>query len=232
MEYTAINTKKSYEKIIDHIVSMIKKGQLQPGERLESIEKLASNFGVSRSVIREALTGLRMMGLVHIQHGEGTFIANFNHASLSIPVTASIIMKKEDIKELLEVRKILESGAVRLAALHHTQEDIQKIEQAIDEMKNNQLDETADYHFHYLIIQASQNKMLMSLLESISKIMIETIHDAQKIILNKEETAEPLIKDHELIYQAIINKQPDQAEKYMLQHLKRVETFLEPYINR
>ncbi len=232
MEYTTINSKTSYEKVIDHIILMVKSGKLAPGDRLESIEKLAEKFGVSRSVIREALTGLRMMGLVQIQHGEGTFIADSTHTSFSLPLTTMLFMKKEDIKELLEVRKILEAGAVRLAASYRTTEDLQKLEQVLKEMKNNQLNEKADYQFHYLIIQASQNKMLRNLLQSISDVMIETIHDAQKIILQEEETSESLIKDHELIYQAIKHQQPNQAENHMLQHIEKVEQFLDPYINR
>ena len=231
MLYEPISSKKNYEKVIEQIISMLKQKKLKAGDRLDSIEKLAKNFGVSRSVIREALSGLKAMGLVHIQHGEGTFIADFNANSISLPITTALLMKKEDIKELIEVRKILEVGAVRLAALHHTKEDIIQIDQAILDMKSNQLDEKTDYHFHLLIIKSSKNKMLMNLLQSISKMMIETIRDAQEIILESEEKKKSLINEHELIYEAIKKKQPEQAAKYMMQHLENVEKSLSPYIH-
>lgn len=230
MIYEPIRTRKNYEIVIDQIIAMLKNKQLQPGDRLDSIEKLAKHFDVSRSVIREALSGLKAMGLVHVQQGEGTFIADFNATSISLPVTTALLMKKEDVKELLEVRKILEAGSVRLAALHHTEEDIRLIEEALLEMKNSKLDEKADYHFHYLIVKASQNKMLINLLRNISDIMLETIRDAQKIILESEKNTKVLVTEHERIYKAIKNKQPEQAEKYMLRHLEGVEKFLSPYL--
>src|SRR5690625_3079677 len=231
MLYEPINTKKNYEKIIDQIIEMIKRKQLQPGDKLDSIEKLAAQFHVSRSVIREALSGLRTMGLVHIRQGEGTFIADFHASSISLPITTALLMKKENIIELLEVRKILEAGAVRLAALHRTDEDILELKKALLGMKENQLNEKKDYDFHYLIVKASRNTMLINLLRSISEIMIETIRDAQKIILESEINEKKLIKEHELIFKAIKHNQPDQAEKHMLIHLEGVEKSLSPYIN-
>ncbi|MEI3613093.1 FadR/GntR family transcriptional regulator [Pseudogracilibacillus sp. SO30301A] len=231
MLYEPISSKKNYEKVIEQIISMLKQKKLKAGDRLDSIEQLAKNFGVSRSVIREALSGLKGMGIVHIQHGEGTFIADFNADSISLPITTALLMKKEDIKELMEVRKILEVGAVRLAAQHRTHEDLVQIDQAIVDMKTNQLDEKSDYHFHFLITKSSRNKMLMNLLQSISKMMIETIRDAQEIILESENNKNLLINEHELIFKAIKNKQPEQAATYMIQHLESVEKSLSPYIN-
>lgn len=232
MSYEPIKTKKNYEIVMDQIISMIQTKQLLPGEKLDSIEKLASYFNVSRSVIREAFSGLRAMGLVHIQQGEGTFIADFHASMVSLPITTALLMKKEDIKELFEVRKILEVGAARLAALHHSEQDIIQIEQLLNEMtKSGNLDEKTDFDFHFSIVQASHNKMLMNLLSSISEIMIETIHDAQKIILASEKNGIKLIKEHGLIYDAIKNRQPEQAEKRMLAHLEGVEKSLAPYIN-
>lgn len=71
MEYKRIQTKKIYEEVADSIINMIKNGELKPGEKIESVEKLAKNFGVGRSAIREALNGLRTMGLVEMRQGKG-----------------------------------------------------------------------------------------------------------------------------------------------------------------
>lgn len=232
MQYEPIKRKKNYEVVMEQIISMIRSKHLQPGEKLDSIEKLSHYFNVSRSVIREALSGLKAMGLVDIQQGEGTFIADFKASSISLPVTTALLMKKEDIKELFQVRKILEVGAVRLAAHNCSEENMIQIKQVLIEMKkNNKLDEEADFNFHYQIVRASQNMMLINLLSSISEIMIETIRDAQKIMFDSEINEIKLIKEHELIYEAIKNKLPDQAEKYMLSHLEGVERSLAPYIN-
>ncbi|HLR71043.1 MAG TPA: FadR/GntR family transcriptional regulator [Pseudogracilibacillus sp.] len=230
MVYKPIQRKKSYEKVIDQIVQMIKNKQLKPGDKLDSIENLATQFEVSRSVIREALSGLRAMELIDIQQGEGTFIKNFNASSIALPITTALLMKKEHIQELLTVRKILEGGAARLAAQNHSEEDIIQLKNLLQEMKNNKLNEDMDYRFHYLIVKASKNNMLMNLLRSISDIMIETIRDAQQIILESEENTVRLVQEHERILEAIIRKQPIQAEKCMFDHLDGIEKFLSPYL--
>lgn len=232
MLYEQIKPKKNYEIITDQIIEMIKNKQLVPGEKLDSIEKLSTYFNVSRSVVREALSGLKAMGLVNIIQGEGTFIADFQASSISIPITTALLMKKNDIKELFEVRKILELGAARIAAHNHSEKDLMKIKQVLNEMTiDNKMDEQLDFDFHYHIVQATKNTMLVNLLSSISEIMIETIRAAQEVISISDMNKSKLIKEHELIYEAIKNKQPNQAEQYMLQHLERVEASLAPYIN-
>lgn len=226
-----IQAKKNYEILMDRIIDMIKERNLKPGDKLDSIEKLSSDFGVSRSVVREALSGLKAMGLIHIQQGEGTYIADFDPATFSFSKNTALIMKKEDIKELLEVRKILEVGAVRLAALNHTKEDLIALENIVQKMTNmNKINEKVDYEFHYQIVQASKNNILIHLLQSISELMIETIRDTIYISSNKQNSNQ-FLNDHHRIFNAIRKKDPQLAEKYMLEHLTHVEEILSPFIN-
>lgn len=226
-----IQAKKNYEILMDRIIDMIKERNLKPGDKLDSIEKLSSDFGVSRSVVREALSGLKAMGLIHIQQGEGTYIKDFDPATFSFSKNTALIMKKEDIKELLEVRKILEVGAVRLAALNHTKEDLIALENIVQKMTNmNKINEKVDYEFHYQIVQASKNNILIHLLQSISELMIETIRDTIYISSNKQNSNQ-FLNDHHRIFNAIRKKDPQLAEKYMLEHLTHVEEILSPFIN-
>lgn len=226
-----IQAKKNYEILMDRIIDMIKARNLKPGDKLDSIEKLSSDFGVSRSVVREALSGLKAMGLIHIQQGEGTYIADFDPATFSFSKNTALIMKKEDIKELLEVRKILEVGAVRLAALNHTKEDLIALENIVQKMTNmNKINEKVDYEFHYQIVQASKNNILIHLLQSISELMIETIRDTIYISSNKKNSNQ-FLNDHHRIFNAIRKKDSQLAEKYMLEHLNHVEEILSPFIN-
>jgi len=230
MTKQTIQTKKNYEILMDRLIDMIKSRNLKPGDKLDSIEKLATQFGVSRSVVREALSGLKAMGLVHIQQGEGTYIAKFDPATFTFSKTTALIMKKEDIKELLEVRKILEVGAVRLAAIKRTDEELKHINTTLNKMRNiTELNEKVDYEFHYKIVRASHNKVLIHLLQSISELMIETIRNTLQVT-SSEADKRKFLKDHERIFSAIYNRDPHLAEKYMLEHLTNVEQSLSPYI--
>jgi len=219
-----IKTRKSYEAVIEQIIDFIRHKKLLPGDKLDSIDILANRFGVSRSVVREALTSLRAMGLIHIVQGEGTFIKDFDAASISIPVTSGLLMKKENVKELFEVRKILEVGAVELAAITRTANDVEKMKLALDAMKENtnSLNEKTDYHFHYEIVKATKNDMLLHLLRSISEIMMETMQDAHMVIFQEEENGNRLIREHELIFESIKKQDPELAKKTMLEHLDGV----------
>src|SRR5690625_6300239 len=103
-----VKTKKTYEEIADKIIQRVKDGELAPGDSIESVEKTAKYYGVSSSTVREALSGLRAMGLVETRHGEGTFITSFDASAFSLPVSTDLIMQKEDIKELNNVRRLIE----------------------------------------------------------------------------------------------------------------------------
>lgn len=103
---------------------MIRSGSLKPGEQLDSIQQLAENFQVGRPAIREALSALSSMGLIEIKQGEGTFVKTFDPAIMNHPLSAALLMDQDNIKHLLEVRKILESGTAEVAAKKRTEENL------------------------------------------------------------------------------------------------------------
>src|SRR5699024_10303016 len=126
-----IKTRKIYEEITDHIINREKQGELVSGDRLESVEKLAEAFDVARSAAREDLSGLRAMGLVEMRQGEGTFITRFDASSFSLAAVTALIMKRNDLKELAQVRRMLEIGTVGLAAENRTESDLNSLYEAL-----------------------------------------------------------------------------------------------------
>lgn len=234
MKFEQIKVKKTYEKVSESILAMIKQGSLQPGDRLESIEQLAKSFGVSRSAVREALSGLRTMGIVTMRQGEGTYVKEFDSFKYSLPVSTAFLMKHEDVKELYALRKILEAGAAELAAEHRSEQDLVAMEEAIEAMKRakgaGENGEKADIRFHLTIAKASANSMLMNLMNDISDIMTETITETRRLLIHTEDRASALIAEHKLIFKAIKEQQPEKARKHMFNHLEEVEKTLFKYI--
>lgn len=234
MEYKRIQTKKIYEEVADNIMHMIKDGKLKPGDKLESVEKLAQNFGVGRPAIREALNGLRTMGLIEMRQGEGTYVKDFDPAKFTLPVTTAFLMKQKDVKELFEVRKILEVGTARLAAENCKAEDLIAIEEAIKVMENCDGDENlaqkADVDFHHAIAKATHNHLLISLMGSVSDLISETIREIRKLLLYSENYSEQLTREHKQIFAAIKSKNGELASKNMFDHLENTETVLFKYI--
>ncbi|MGQ0421221.1 FadR/GntR family transcriptional regulator, partial [Bacillus sp. HC-Mk] len=131
---------------------MIKNGTLKPGDKLLPVHQLAEQFQVGRSAVREALSALRAMGLIEMKQGEGTYVKNFDSSSLTKSLNNRLLMKKEDILNLLEVRKVLEVGAVRVAAAKRTEDNLQNMKHWLDEMAKSIGDEKAgekaDFQFH------------------------------------------------------------------------------------
>ncbi len=126
LKYKQIKTKKIYEEVADALLEKIKAGELKPGEKLDSVQALSESFQVSRSAVREALSALKAMGLVDMKQGEGTYIREFEPSHVSQPLSSALLMKKEDVKQLLEVRKLLELGVAAMAAEKRTEDDLQK----------------------------------------------------------------------------------------------------------
>lgn len=230
MEYKKIKPRKIYEEVADSLLDMIKSGALKTGDRLESVEQLARNFNVGRSAIREALSALRAMGLVEMRQGEGTYVKSFDSSRFSVPVSIAFLMKRNDIKQLLEVRKILEVGAVASASDHYLEQDLIPMEEALNEMErslnNEDLAEQADFNFHMAIAHATHNDMLVSLMKSVSDIMIETMRETRRLWLNEEKNVGRLNKEHWEIFHAIKNNDKEKAQHYMFNHLAKVEESL------
>lgn len=235
LKFKPIRSKKIYEEISDILIQQIKAGDLKPGEKLDSVEQLASSFHVSRSAIREALSGLSAVGIVEMRHGEGTFITEFDSSKFSLPITTALIEKKEDIKELSEVRKVLEVGVASIAAINHEAEDLLPMKKALVAMENakgkGELGEKADLEFHLAIAKATHNKMLTNLMKSVSGYIVESMRETRRFILYSEERNDMLVQEHRRIYEAIKSRDREKARNAMLDHLIAIEKVLDKYLD-
>jgi GntR family transcriptional regulator, transcriptional repressor for pyruvate dehydrogenase complex len=235
LNYKRIKPRKIYEEVAEALIDMIKSGQLKSGDKLESVQQLAENFQVGRSAVREALSALRAMGLVEMHQGEGTYVREFDSKMLSLPVYIAVLMKKEDVKNLLEVRRILEVGAVQAAAARRTDEQLAEIKEALDQMEtanDQELGEEADFRFHMAIAKASQNELLIGLMNNVSEMMVTTMRETRRLWLYSEKsTLDRLWKEHQQIYQAIEAEDGTEAQNLMLDHLQSVEEVLMKYFD-
>ncbi|WP_453993933.1 FadR/GntR family transcriptional regulator [Bacillus nitroreducens] len=237
MEYKKIKTKKIYEEVADALQDAIRSGALKPGTKLESVQQLAESFQVGRSAIREALTALKAMGLIEMRQGEGTYVKEFQAEDLTFSLATAMLMDQQDVMDLLEVRKIIETGAAATAAEKHTPDDMKKIEEALNGMKeavgNKELGEASDLQFHLAIAEATQNQMLTNLLLNVSDLMQETMKETRRITLfSEEKTTERLYNEHLAIYEAIVARDEVAARNAMLIHLNNVEETLGEFFKK
>ncbi|MBU8907195.1 FadR/GntR family transcriptional regulator [Desertibacillus haloalkaliphilus] len=223
-----VKPKKIYEIVAEQLTEMIKNGEVTPGERLSSVQKLAEDFNVGRSAIREALSALKAMGLIEIRQGEGTFVKKIDHDLASHVIPSAQFMQKEDIRQLFEIRKIIETGAASLAAENRTEVDVQQLRLILDEMKraagDGDIGEKADIDFHMTIVNSTKNDMLCKLMETVSDTMQESMREARKLFLYSQKSKmEQLYDEHLSIYKAIENQDRQRAYEEMMAHIVGVE---------
>lgn len=136
---------------------------------------------------------------------------------------------------MLELRRALEVESVSLAAQRATSADLEKIRQSLEQMAVSGQDAEAgvqaDLHFHLQIVYATQNKLLINLVQTLTERMEDTIRATRKHRFLDEDRYEDTFEEHKEIYIAIASGNAQEAKKLMEEHITRVrrelsETFL------
>ncbi|MFZ5632160.1 MAG: FadR/GntR family transcriptional regulator [Bacillota bacterium] len=215
------------ERIVSQIKSLILEGKLKQGDKLPPERELAELMNVSRTSVREAIKTLSAMGLVIIRKGHGVFISEADLESVINRVGDALVIKKDEIEQLFEVRKILETQAAEWAAERATDEQILYINGLVSEAKaacektDTKVEVMTGYDriFHNAVIEASQNNILAmlnnGLLEALNKVRAKTMRVPGRVAQS--------ILDHEEIARAIVSRDGKRASKAMYTHIESVE---------
>jgi GntR family transcriptional repressor for pyruvate dehydrogenase complex len=225
MKFKPIKTKKIHEEIIEQIQEMISDGTLKAGDKLLPERDLAEMLGVSRASIREAISALAVLGVLEVRRGEGTFInGKFTRDSFN---PLSILMLLDKTLEVLEIRKILESEGAALAAERASEDDIQKIGKAVDDMeedvKKGGLGDEGDYVFHYNINQAAHNCILLQMIDAIMETVKMSLKVSRQSLYKLPKAPEILLEQHRAIFDSIAKRDAQKAKEEMKKHLEYVE---------
>jgi len=229
LAFQPIKTKKIYEEIVEQLKAMITRGELKPGDRLPSERDMAESLGVSRASVREALTTLEAIGILEIKSGEGTFVKQTSQAETFAPLTLLLEVEHTSVDQMMEVRRVLESEMAALAADRATPENLQKIEELLDLMKaarSIQEAVEADLRFHFAIAVATQNTILLRLMNTIADLMHHTFRSDREKIYTDVQMSRQIIAQHETIYLAIKDHNPQLARDKMLKHINYIEANL------
>ncbi|MEK4405758.1 FadR/GntR family transcriptional regulator [Sporosarcina sp. FSL K6-6792] len=231
-----LQKKKTYEVIVEKIEKFFLNGKLKSGDKLPPERELASRFGVSRTSVREALQALEISGAIEIRQGGGSFIKTSEVQLVSDALSTTIIQAENNlVYEMLELRRALEVESVSLAAQRATSADLEKIRQSLEQMAVSGQDAEAgvqaDLHFHLQIVYATQNKLLINLVQTLTERMEDTIRATRKHRFLDEDRYEDTFEEHKEIYIAIASGNAQEAKKLMEEHITRVrrelsETFL------
>ncbi len=209
--------------LVDSLISQIRSESYPPGEKLPSETELIARYGVSRTVVREALSKLQAMGLVETRHGVGTFVRGMQDAPFV--VTSEQLVTLNEVLAVLELRMGIEVEAAGLAALRRSARDLKQMQSAIAEFEDAIVQGRdaieADYKFHRAIASATRNEHFLGLMNTLGSSLIPRSR-AQNTDYRLPEVRDYLTGvngEHRLILEAIRSGDPEAARGAMRIHL-------------
>jgi DNA-binding FadR family transcriptional regulator len=210
------------------IRTYILENNLQPDDMLPPENDLAQQLGVSRSSVREAIKGLESLGVLEARRGSGVFVRSFSFEPILNNLEYSLLFDLRELVELLEIRRVLETGMVGAALAVMSEEQLTVLEQIVERMQRRAEAGEAfpdeDRAFHRELFRKTENQTLLKLL------------DIFWLVLNKAIQQNPVLWDdsplwtcqlHAEIVKALHSGDEAQASKALFAHYAGIETRLE-----
>lgn len=223
--YTPIQSLKVFEQVALQIEQRILDGELHSGDRLPTERELAEQFHVSRTAVREALKILAQKGLVDMRPGRGTIVIDGAPQALQHSLGLVMRLKLGEVggsNSLVEVREILEVEIAALAAARATEQDVSALDEAVQTMDESLRDAdafiAADNQFHEALARATQNTLILALVNSI----VNLLSEQRKQIFATEGGPQRGQVHHKSILASVVNHDPEAARAAMRAHLQQV----------
>ena len=210
------------DQVAEQLSAEIKQGRLVPGDKLPTEARLVEQFAVSRTVVREAVSRLKSLGLVDSRQGSGVFVsAQQPFAPLNFGVRHAA--SQEAVIQMVEVRRALEAEVAALAAERRSASDLRAIEQAVKALDQAVLlggnGVAEDVKFHRAIAEAARNPFLIQTLEYLGQFL----HGATQVTRANEarrvDFAAEVQTEHQAILQALQAGHPDMARQAATAHM-------------
>ncbi|QXH44875.1 FadR family transcriptional regulator [Pseudomonas xanthosomatis] len=212
------------EQLVERFAQRMREGVLKRGDKLPTEASIIQAEGVSRAVVREALSRMQAAGLVQTRHGVGTFVLDMP-APESFNVGPATIGLLSDVLDLLEFRLSLEVQAAGMAAERATPQALEELAQALDALmqgpEKSGSTTNADFQFHLKIAKAAGNQYLIDIMKHLGTKMIPRtrMNSAYTGQSNRSTYLAGINAEHQQIFDAIASRQVDAARAAMYLHL-------------
>jgi DNA-binding FadR family transcriptional regulator len=210
--------------LVDAMTTRIRDGQMRQGDKLPTEAAIMSEFGVSRTVVREALSKLQAGGMVETRHGVGTFVVGTGE-NATFRIAPEQIATAREVIAVLELRIGLETEAAGLAAVRRTEANLDAMRQALSAFSSAIADNgdalAPDFQFHLEVARATQNVHFLDLMNYLGTMIIPRarLNTAKVAGEGRREYLQRVNTEHENIVSAIANHDPEGARAAMRTHL-------------
>lgn len=212
------------ESLVERFAQRMRDGTLKRGEKMPTEADIMHAEGVSRTVVRDALSRLQAAGLVETRHGVGTFVLDMP-APEGFTIGPATIMQLSDVLDLLEFRLSVEVQAAGMAAERATPQALAEVEHALKALllgpEKSGSTTNADFQFHLQIAKASGNLYLIDIMKHLgTKLIPRTrMNSAYTGQTSRSTYLAGINLEHQQIFDAITSRQVDAARAAMYLHL-------------
>jgi GntR family transcriptional regulator, transcriptional repressor for pyruvate dehydrogenase complex len=215
------------DQAIEKIKNLIVEGEFAPGAKLPRERELAERLGLSRNSLREAVRALTLIGVLEPRQGDGTYVTSLEpELLLAGTMFVSDLLTGDTLLELYQVRRILEPAATALAATRLTEDDLATLAETLARMDGAETTQAfidVDVEFHRIIVRASGNATLASLIQNLAG---GTLRARVWRAIRERDAVERARQLHHDIYAALQARDPELAAAADLIHLADGERWL------
>ncbi len=210
--------------LVESLGDRIREGRLPAGDKLPREADLMHEFGVSRTVVREAISRLQAAGMVETRHGIGTFVVGMGDAS-TFRIAPDQMATLRDVIAVLELRIAVETEAAGLAAARRDEAHLAAMRSALQSfaaaVEAGRDAVGPDFQFHLEIARATGNERFSQLMATLGGMMIPRarLEPAQALTPERQDYLRRVNAEHEGIYDAIARQDADAARAAMRTHL-------------
>src|SRR3954454_15386178 len=217
-----LRSKSAAERVVTHVIDLIRSGNLKAGDRLPPEAELARAFQVSRPVVREALRGLAILGVVETRQGGRCFVTDLTVARLMAPLQFVISLDEASVDSVHDARLMVEAGMIRKAVGRISDKDFAKLDEMVDAAFDLGDDPISfrllDQEFHRTLNRLSGNPFL----EVVAQSFYELVMEYRRIASETPGMIDRSALEHRAIVEALKLGDPDAAEAAMAAHLKSI----------
>jgi GntR family transcriptional regulator, transcriptional repressor for pyruvate dehydrogenase complex len=212
-----------YHEIVDQIRGLIAAGRIKPGDRLPPERELAELFKASRNSVRDAIRVLEQMGLIESRQGDGTYVRSVSVEELTEPLALLLLQSRTQMRELWEVRRVLEPALAEFAAARITDEELAELDAVLEQQRRKveagfiALEE--DTAFHNGIAEAARNTVMLRALDT----LVDLLRQSRERSLQQHDRPAYSLAGHRRILAALRRRDPEGARAEMLRHLRDIE---------
>jgi GntR family transcriptional repressor for pyruvate dehydrogenase complex len=214
------------DRVAGQIERIMQDEALRPGDRIGSGRELAERFGVSRTVIRDALAALQQRGLVEQRPGVGVFVRDGSREVVANLLGQMLRFETVTLRELFDARFVIEEFNAKQAARNATEVEFTRLNELVEQMeraRNGRQFIEADVEFHEALAEAAGNRVFTAILRGLHPVLIDSMNHG----LGVEGARAAALIDHRAILEAIIRRDSAAAERAMREHLEHGRRELE-----